>query len=216
MSSTIPLPPREQLYNRYCSNKHTHLYSPLTFSLCPPIHPYLHKSPPTLSKNFIQKISFNKIELQNQLRTLKEYQLLRGLRDGATTHPRRRPRTNDAYPILIRTEMRRIHRVAVLSDARFAPIDPLRHPPQSVSVHSRNDSGDTGGRCQESVCCLLVLNSVTSTPQWIRQPEAAWGPVMDRLVAELGGGGNVTSFHVLLLMTCVMYNMQGKSYKQKI
>jgi len=25
------------------------------------------------------------------------------------------------------------------------------------------------------VCCLLVLNSVTSTPQWIRQPEAAWG-----------------------------------------
>ena len=23
-------------------------------------------------------------------------------------------------------------------------------------------------------CCLLVLNSVTSTPQWIRQPEAAW------------------------------------------
>jgi hypothetical protein len=23
------------------------------------------------------------------------------------------------------------------------------------------------------VCCLLVLNSVTSTPQWIRQPEAA-------------------------------------------
>jgi hypothetical protein len=27
----------------------------------------------------------------------------------------------------------------------------------------------------ESVCCLLVLDSVTSTPQWIRQPEAAWG-----------------------------------------
>ena len=26
----------------------------------------------------------------------------------------------------------------------------------------------------ERVCCLLVLNSVTSTPQWIRQPEAAW------------------------------------------
>jgi hypothetical protein len=24
MSSTIPLPPREQLYNRYCSNKHSH------------------------------------------------------------------------------------------------------------------------------------------------------------------------------------------------
>ncbi len=24
-------------------------------------------------------------------------------------------------------------------------------------------------------CCLLVLNAVTSTPQWIRQPEAAWG-----------------------------------------
>jgi hypothetical protein len=27
---------------------------------------------------------------------------------------------------------------------------------------------------RESVCCVLVLNSVTSTPQWIRQPEAAW------------------------------------------
>jgi hypothetical protein len=25
------------------------------------------------------------------------------------------------------------------------------------------------------VFCLLVLNSVTSTQQWIRQPEAAWG-----------------------------------------
>ncbi len=27
------------------------------------------------------------------------------------------------------------------------------------------------------VCCLLVLDSVTSTPQWIHQPEAAWGCV---------------------------------------
>ena len=24
-------------------------------------------------------------------------------------------------------------------------------------------------------CCLLVLNAVPSTPQWIRQPKAAWG-----------------------------------------
>ena len=94
---------------------------------------------------------------------MKEYQLLRGLGDGATTHPSRHPRANDANPILIRTEMGRIHRVTVLSDASFAPFDPLRHPPQSVSVHSRNDSGDTGGRSQ--------------------------GPVMDRLVAELGGSG---------------------------
>jgi hypothetical protein len=30
-------------------------------------------------------------------------------------------------------------------------------------------------RLEGGVCCLLVLNSVTSTPQWIRQPEAAWG-----------------------------------------
>jgi hypothetical protein len=28
---------------------------------------------------------------------------------------------------------------------------------------------------RERVCCLLVLDSVTSTLQWIRQPEAAWG-----------------------------------------
>jgi hypothetical protein len=27
---------------------------------------------------------------------------------------------------------------------------------------------------RERECCLLVLNSVTSTPQFIRQPEAAW------------------------------------------
>jgi hypothetical protein len=30
-------------------------------------------------------------------------------------------------------------------------------------------------RGKERECCLLVLNSVTATPQWIRQPEAAWG-----------------------------------------
>jgi hypothetical protein len=29
-----------------------------------------------------------------------------------------------------------------------------------------------GGDATERVCCLLVLDSVTSTPQWIRQPEA--------------------------------------------
>ncbi len=30
---------------------------------------------------------------------------------------------------------------------------------------------------RERECCLLVLNSVTSTPHWIRQPKAAWGCV---------------------------------------
>ena len=29
--------------------------------------------------------------------------------------------------------------------------------------------------CSSRESCLLVLNAVTSTPQWIRQPEAAWG-----------------------------------------
>ena len=58
----------------------------------------------------------------------------------------------------------RNRRVAVLSDASFAPLDPLRHPPQGVSVHSHNDRGDTGGRGQD--------------------------PVMDGLVAELGCGGS--------------------------
>ena len=45
---------------------------------------------------------------------------------------------------------------------------PIRHHtsrPPSASW-TRNGS--------ERVCCLLALNSVTSTPQWIRQPEAAW------------------------------------------
>ena len=36
----------------------------------------------------------------------------------------------------------------------------------------------------ERVCCLLVLNSVTSTPQWIRQPKAAWWCVCE-LIALL-------------------------------
>jgi hypothetical protein len=34
--------------------------------------------------------------------------------------------------------------------------------------------GDMKPEARERVCCLLVLNSVISTPQWIRQPEAAW------------------------------------------
>jgi hypothetical protein len=36
-------------------------------------------------------------------------------------------------------------------------------------------------------CCLLVLNAVTSTPQWIRQPEAAWG--FDVPVARMRASG---------------------------
>ena len=39
---------------------------------------------------------------------------------------------------------------------------------EGVRVREREGLED-----RESVCCLLVLNSVTSTPQWIRQPEAA-------------------------------------------
>jgi hypothetical protein len=31
LSSTIPLPPGKQLYNRYCSNKHTHIHTYLRF-----------------------------------------------------------------------------------------------------------------------------------------------------------------------------------------
>ena len=77
--------------------------------------------------------------------------------------------------------MRRNHRVAVLSDASFAPFDPLRHPPQGVSVHSRNDGGDTGGRGQ--------------------------GPIMDGLVAELGGG--------ILFLNFFCYEVIVKQYKKK-
>ena len=32
-------------------------------------------------------------------------------------------------------------------------------------------STDSDGQVLESVCCLLVLNSVTSKPQWTRQPK---------------------------------------------
>ena len=41
------------------------------------------------------------------------------------------------------------------------------------------NSGFGDFQWRESVCCLLVLNSVTSTPQWIRQPEAASWCVCD-------------------------------------
>jgi hypothetical protein len=76
------------------------------------------------------------------------------LRDGITTHPRRRPRTSGTDPPLIRVEMRR--RVAVLSDATSAPIYPLFNPLHSVSVHIANDSGDTVGRSQDPVVDRLV------------------------------------------------------------
>jgi hypothetical protein len=42
--------------------------------------------------------------------------------------------------------------------------------PRKIACPSQSSAGRPGQR----VCCLLVLNSVTSTPQWIRQPEAAW------------------------------------------
>jgi hypothetical protein len=36
MSFTVPLPPRTQLYNRSCSNKHTHIYIDVSVSpVCP-------------------------------------------------------------------------------------------------------------------------------------------------------------------------------------
>ena len=41
-------------------------------------------------------------------------------------------------------------------------------------------AGQRRGDVEMCVCCLLVLNSVTSTPQWIRQPESAWGPPSGR------------------------------------
>jgi hypothetical protein len=47
--------------------------------------------------------------------------------------------------------------------------------PPSSCQHSQRLSAQPP---RESVCCLLVLNSVTSTPQWIRQPEAAWGSTL--------------------------------------
>ena len=34
-------------------------------------------------------------------------------------------------------------------------------------------SATQAASCRERECCLLVLNAVTSTPQWIRQPKAA-------------------------------------------
>jgi hypothetical protein len=46
-------------------------------------------------------------------------------------------------------------------------------PGDLQNKHSRHHTVLLQSR-RERVCCLLVLNSVTSTPQWIRQPEAAW------------------------------------------
>jgi hypothetical protein len=43
----------------------------------------------------------------------------------------------------------------------------MKHP---IATLTRADA-PAGKRESERVCCLLVLNTVTSTPQWIRQPK---------------------------------------------
>jgi hypothetical protein len=45
-----------------------------------------------------------------------------------------------------------------------------------LSTPEEDEPGRKTGKTvvRERVCCLLVHNSVTSTPQWIRQPWAAW------------------------------------------
>jgi hypothetical protein len=66
MSSTIPLPPREQLYKRYCSNKQTH-YSDRN---CPPptvtrtaaaIGPAVINTHTIFSKSFLFPVFVSKI-----------------------------------------------------------------------------------------------------------------------------------------------------------
>jgi hypothetical protein len=84
-----------------------------------------------LTKFLRYKFHSIKIELQNQLKRERRHRTtnskinpkrlpLRGLRDGTANHPRLNLRTSGADPILVRTEMRRIHRVG----ANFAPFDP--------------------------------------------------------------------------------------------
>jgi hypothetical protein len=40
-----------------------------------------------------------------------------------------------------------------------------------VNMHSKSNMHVKEKSHVECVCCLLVLDSVTSTPQWIRQPK---------------------------------------------
>ena len=51
-----------------------------------------------------------------------------------------------------------------------------RHSVVAVKVHVASElfAATLTKWERESVCCLLVLNSVTSTQPWIRQPESAW------------------------------------------
>ena len=58
-------------------------------------------------------------------------------------------------------------------------------------------AGQRRGDVEMCVCCLLVLNSVTSTPQWIRQPEAAWG-IRNYLREQAGSRTLVFDFSVTL------------------
>jgi hypothetical protein len=46
-------------------------------------------------------------------------------------------------------------------------------------------------------CCLLVLNSVTSTPQWIRQPKAVV------VAGDLGTGDTPAGRRRVICMMCV-------------
>jgi hypothetical protein len=52
-----------------------------------------------------------------------------------------------------------------------------RLPLHMLLLHTQGGAWFGFGSGFGRVCCLLVLNSVTSTLQWIRQPEAAWGCV---------------------------------------
>ena len=70
---------------------------------------------------------------------------------------------------------------------------------------------------RESVCCLLVLNSVTSTPQWIRQPEAAWGCVWCLCVSMYSDILGSLSLWVYFGWVCVSFrNASVRSDKSPI
>ena len=71
-----------------------------------------------------------------------------------------------AFPATVALDKRRVSHGTIDTAAQLHVCQGARGKGERILLRER-----------ERECCLLVLNSVTSTPQWIRQPEAAWGCV---------------------------------------
>jgi hypothetical protein len=95
--------------------------------------------------------------------------------EGMDTERQKTPRCNQGHFAVATFLHRGVFRTAQRREWHVdADTRTLRHMTRGRVL--RVDAELQDGQREREIC-LLVLNSVTSTPQWIRQPEAAWGCV---------------------------------------